>query len=504
MSTIGRRDIVVGGASLVAASSIRLHEASAHDTSTTPLTETQTLGTFGRVQWVATTPSALWVKKGDATILNRPVVGHDADITLRVRNTYQTIKGFGACFSELGWNALTKATPDDRKAAFHQLFSPGVGANLSICRAPIGANDFAVDWYSYDETSNDFWMEHFSIERDKRAIIPFIHSAQAENPHLQLWASPWSPPTWMKYNHHYATSLSLPGWPQNGLKPDQVGIEGKDLFIQEARYFSAYAMYFEKYVLAYREAGIPIFAIMPQNEFNSKGPYPSCCWTPEGLARLVTYLYPRLEPLNVKIYFGTFERPYENLFERFVDNLHVGNMVAGVGMQWAGKGAIAALHHEHPDLDLIQSEAECGDGRNDWRYCRYIWRLMLHFFNNGVSVYDYWNIALENDAASTWGWKQNSLITVNSSSGAITYNYEYYLLKHFSHFIRPDAVRFEAISWTGYDNALAFLNKDRTVVLILHNDMSSPMPVRIRLSDEQVLQAELPSDSFNTFVLSHE
>ena len=72
----------------------------------------------------------------------------------------------------------------------------GVGANFTICRMPVAANDFAINWYSYDETEGDFAMEHFSIDNDKQTLIPFIKSAQKYNPEIKLWASPWSPPSW--------------------------------------------------------------------------------------------------------------------------------------------------------------------------------------------------------------------------------------------------------------------------------------------------------------------
>ena len=100
---------------------------------------------------------------------------------------------------------------------------------------PVGANDFSRDWYSYDETDGDFALEHFTIANDLETLVPFIKAAQKHQPALKLWASPWSPPTWMKTNRHYA--MAMPGpWQkgvENGLRPDQVGNEGTDMFVQE-------------------------------------------------------------------------------------------------------------------------------------------------------------------------------------------------------------------------------------------------------------------------------
>jgi glucosylceramidase len=118
----------------------------------------------------------------------------------------QTIEGFGACFNELGWDSLSVLVEKDKESILEELFAPGVGANFNTCRIPIGANDFSLDWYSYDEAPDDFALKHFSISSDLERLVPFIKSALKHQPNLKLWASPWSPPTWMKYNRHYAGS----------------------------------------------------------------------------------------------------------------------------------------------------------------------------------------------------------------------------------------------------------------------------------------------------------
>lgn len=116
----------------------------------------------------------------------------------------QAVEGFGACFNELGWTSLSALSPKQRHDILRELFAPGVGANLTICRMPVGANDFSRGWYSYDETPDDFALDHFGIDNDLETLIPFIKGAQEHQPDLKLWASPWSPPTWMKRNKHYA------------------------------------------------------------------------------------------------------------------------------------------------------------------------------------------------------------------------------------------------------------------------------------------------------------
>jgi glucosylceramidase len=133
----------------------------------------------------------------------------------------QSIEGIGCCFNELGWTALELLTEADREEILRDLFEPGLGTNFTLCRMPIGANDFSRNWYSYDETDGDFDLSDFRIAQDHDTLVPFIQAAQRHQPQLRLWASPWSPPTWMKVNRHYAGALPWPGsGVENGLRPD--------------------------------------------------------------------------------------------------------------------------------------------------------------------------------------------------------------------------------------------------------------------------------------------
>lgn len=154
----------------------------------------------------------------------------------------------------------------------------------------------------------------------------------------------------------------------------------------------------------------------------------------------------------------------------------------------------------YPQLPLYQTEQECGDGKNDWRYCRYAWSLVKHYLRNGTSAYLYWNISLAKGGVSRWGWAQNSLVTVDEAARTYAYTHEYYLMKHLSHCVRPGARRLETTSWTGYENQLAFANPDGTTVIVIQNDLSEPLPIRIAVG-ETIVAPTLPADSFNTLVV---
>jgi glucosylceramidase len=421
------------------------------------------------------------------------------------------VEGFGTCFNELGWTSLGYLPQVSRDSILHDLFAPGAGTNFSICRMPVGANDFARKWYSYNEIPGDFSMRSFSIANDFETLIPFIKGAQRYNPSLRIWASPWSPPSWMKYNEHYASRSVLGDsdfeseeWGMylkginNGLARDREGREGTDMFIQEEKYFRAYARYFGRFIDAYRRQGIRISMVMPQNEFNSAQVFPSCTWTAAGLSRFIAYLGPEMQKRGVEIYFGTLERGNEKLVDTILSSPLSKPYVKGAGFQWAGKDAIAGIHKRYPDLPLYQTEQECGNGKNDWKYCVYAWGLMKHYFSNGVRAYMYWNTSLPKGAVSTWGWKQNSLVSVDTARRSYQYNHEYYLIRHLSHFVRKGAQR---IPLTGsFTDLLAFRNPDGSIVVMAYNDRPEVRSLCLRAGGQQ-LEAEAQPLSFNTWVL---
>ncbi|WDF79851.1 glycoside hydrolase family 30 beta sandwich domain-containing protein [Mucilaginibacter sp. KACC 22773] len=468
-----------------------------------------------KVTWVSTTKTDHWAVSNLKTVAGE---SNAVDVEILPAGTKQTINGFGGCFNELGYTSLQLLSVKDRQAIMKELFAPGVGANFTICRMPVGANDFSLNWYSYDETEGDFELKDFSIAHDMHTLVPFIKDAQKFNPALKLWASPWSPPQWMKKNKHYAAAMiptkemikkyeergiKLTGMDfsnaENGLKPDQVGKEGTDMFIQDDQYFKTYAKYFGKFVDAYKQQGVKIGMVMPQNEFNSAQVFPSCTWTAHGLAKFVSYLGPQMEQRGVNVFFGTVERANEKLTDTLLTSPESAKYIKGVGFQWAGKGAIAGIHQRYPNLALYQSEQECGDGQNDWKYCRYTWDLMKHYFNSGANAYMYWNIALKEGGISHWGWRQNSLVSVDTTGRTYKFNYEYYLLKHLSHYVKPGAKLLTA-SGT-FNNLLAFKNPDNSVVIVIQNDGDADKMVNIKLGNKTISPL-LKADSFNTFLLA--
>lgn len=451
-------------------------------------------------EFVTTTENNPWEVRSTSVSSEKT---EQAGIVIDPMQTEQTINGFGTCFNEMGWLSLVLLNDSEKDSVMRELFTPGIGANFTICRAPVGANDFSRDWYSYNETDGDFEMKNFSIDVDKEMLIPFIKEAYKYNPDIKLWTSPWSPPVWMKHNKHYASRPLHTPEVDNGLLPEQEGFEGTDMFIREEPYLKAYALYFSKYIEAYKKEGINIFAIMPQNEFNSAQVFPSCCWTAAGLADFIgNYLGPAMTAQGVEIMFGTMERPNEALVDTILQDPKAAPFIKGAGFQWAGKKALPGIHKRYPDLLLYQTEQECGNGKNDWKGAIYSWNLMKHYLNNGVSTYLYWNTSLLDGAPSRWGWHQNSLVSVKQvgESENFTYRYtpEYYILKHVSHYVMPGAVK---LATTGdYTDALVFQNPDKSIVVVAGNQEQADKTISISFNNH-IYNPLLKANSVSTLII---
>jgi glucosylceramidase len=360
---------------------------------------------------------------------------------------------------------------------------------------PIGANDYSRNYYSLNDSAGDFKMKYFNIERDRTVLIPYIKAALKYRPDLKVWGSPWTPPSWMKTNNHYACRPDV----VNDMKPEQAGQEGVTQFRMQKQYLEAYALYFTRYIQAYRNEGINISGINVQNEMNSCQNFPSCLWTATDLGTFIgKYLGPQMKKASpeTEIWFGTYERPLVEKIDTILQNPVTAKFISGISFQWAGKQAIPGVHKKYPQMKLMQSETECGNGSNDWAAAEYTFSLMKHYFENGVSVYTFWNSVLDESGKSMWGWKQNSMISIDSKTREVKYNPEFYLLKHFSYFIQPGARMLETEG--NNQEVLAFKNPDGKIIVIAGNKDANAREIKIKAGDRTIV-VTLKGHSFNTF-----
>jgi glucosylceramidase len=443
------------------------------------------------LRWVSSTRAEPW-KELSATVLSQAPASGPNVLKLDPQIVHQTIDGFGGCFNELGWDALQSLDGEQQVVALKALFDAS-GCNFNLCRAPMGANDFARDWYSFDETPGDYAMTNFSIARDQGILIPFIKAAMRYQPQLAVWGVPWSPPAWMK------TSGSYKG---GNLK-------------QDPQTLAAYALYFSKYVRAYRAEGINLYAVHPQNEpkYNNNV-YPQCAWNGNEIdAFLRDYLVPQLKQdhVDVQVWMGTIVNPnLADYIDPVLGDAATRPAISGVGYQWGGQDALLATHQKYPEQKLMQTETECNNGADSWSEGMTTFRKMIEDLNHFANGYVYWNLVLNEKSTSTWGWKQNSLLKIDSQSNKISYNPEFYSMKHFGHFVQHGAVRIGASALMqigGEENifttsdVVAFRNPSGEVVVIFSNDSDKILPITLQ-SGNHAAKLELPAQSMNSFVLS--
>lgn len=484
-----------------------------------------------------TTQDNMWVETDASSYDGNSAAGKDT-LVVNIDVMGQVIQGFGTAFSELSHDALSYLSSEDREAIMRELFAPGAGASFTVNRTPIASNDFSRDYYSYDDVEGDFMMEHFSVKHDEETLIPLIKDALAQNPQMKIWASPWCPPVWLKTNKHYATrpmfqmrraidaAAARPGGApgqrngaasigadavdamagrdmsnvitDTGIRPEQYGREGMDMFMQEPEYLQAYALYFQKYVQAYREYGIDIYMVMPQNEPNSAQWYPSCVWTAAGLLNFMRYLCPAMDEIGVEVMHGTMERADWLQADTVLSDPVAGPYIQGAAFQWAGSAALPRVRQKFPDLTMVMSEHQCHNGRNSWEDFIHSWELLKFYMDNGVSIYEYWNLALCDNQVSSWGWSQNSLVCVNKNDRTYKYNPEYYLMKHASRFIRPGAVYLDTAE--GKIEALAFRNPDGEIVILLAEKEGVARNLEIIIGSMK-LHVSVPANSLSTLVV---
>jgi glucosylceramidase len=441
-------------------------------------------------------------------------------------------RAWGTTFNELDLDALRMLKPAEQDEILKKLFAPKGELRFTRGRLTMNANDYSREWYSCSEKEGDFELKHFNITHDKENQIALIKMAQKFQPKLTFWVSPWSPPAWMKINKDYCVlssrfnnqpkekdALLYGGGESDAVDPNEMWLQGdrrkpfprrlatQNYFIQDPRYLQAYANMFCKFIDLYAAEGIPIDMVMYQNEAYSYTPYPGCAWTAEGTIRFnKDYLAPTLRAKHpeVKLYVGTFNTNRQDYVQKIVESLKLN--VEGLGFQWEGRENLDYMREHHPDLHMISSESECGNGQMDWRAGEHTFYLLHEYIGRGCDEYYNWNFILCDQGRSAWGWKQNALVQVitapvgGSQEGA-TYRYtpEYYAYKHFSHFVEPGSTLLAFYPLKEGLQAIVFQRPDGKRVVICGNINNEVRAFSIPLG-KKYLNTTLAAHSFNTFV----
>jgi glucosylceramidase len=341
---------------------------------------------------------------------------------------YQTITGIGGAFNEIGALAVMSLPEDERAMVMANIFGEN-GAQFSFCRTAIGSSDFGVDAYSYSEVPQDYKMEHFTIERDLKSVVPVIKMACKYNPDMRLFASPWSPPAWMKYSALMDQGRTYPD---------------KNKLIEDPKIFEAYGLYFAKYVEAYTKAGVKIDRLLIQNETDINTKYPSCFMPPQQMYELVkNYVQPIFNKfnLNTELWAGTFRVHGPMHAIEFASQQDYLKVVDGIGIQYTKPQYINEIATLSGDKPLMHTEGACFNGKNSVKQAYSRLAEVASYLNYNVENYCYWNMILDETGKSGWDWKQNSLLNINQKTKEVIYNPDYAVMALLSKYMQPGANR---------------------------------------------------------------
>ncbi len=418
--------------------------------------------------------------------------GATADLIVVGGSLRQEIDGFGGAFNEQGWDAVAALDEATRQRALRLLFDPRDGARFLFGRLPIGASDYALDRYTLDDVPGDYALEHFSIERDRRLLIPYVRAALAFQPALRLWASAWTPPPWMKTNGAY----------------DSGAMRGDPLALD------AYALYLARFVESYGAEGLTIRALHVQNEPAVETGYPSCSWSPELIRDFVRdHLGPLFAARQVgaEIWLGTLSTADLSYPATVLADERARAYVSGVGVQDGALAMVPQLVASYPELPIMQTETNCGNHRsepgfnpdrppNDHAYGEFTWGRIADYFRAGARSYMAWNMVLDTEGkniGADWRWPQNALLVVDRQTRRLGETPAYWAFRHFSGFVAAGARRVE-LSGT-HQQAVAFRNPDGSFVVALQNPDTRPRTLSI-LVENSLVRVELPARSWATLV----
>ena len=426
--------------------------------------------------------------------------------------TYQRMQGFGGSITDSAATVLYRLSPAARAATMRSLFDPVTGDGLDYLRQPIGASDFvATADYTYDDLpagQSDFAQQHFSIAHDQAQVLPLLRQAKALNPHLQIIASPWSPPAWMK------TNGSLIG--------------GR--LIDDPRIYRSYALYLLKFVQAYRANGVTVNAITVQNEPQNRTPsgYPGTDMPSAQEEKVISDLGPMLRAAGLGTQIFAYdhnwtEHPNDvaatppdetadiNAYPQNVLNSPAAKYVAGVAYHcyFGDPSAMTTLHNQFPDKAIYFTESsgsQSADPANTFSdtlkwHAR---NLIIGSPRNWAETVINWNLALDpSGGPHVGGCATCTPIVTIGPGGTVTKNAEYYTLGHLARFVQPGAVRIASTSfgttgWNGQVMDVAFRNPDGSTVLVAHNENDNPSTFGVREGD-QAFTYTLPGGALATF-----
>lgn len=415
---------------------------------------------------------------------------------------FQTITGFGGSFTEASASLLNRLGKENREKVLNAYFGED-GAKYSLTRTHMNSCDFSLSNYSYAPIEDDVELKSFSIDEDRDDIIPMIKEALAlSKDGFKIVSSPWTAPPWMKDNNDWRGGKLLP------------------------EHNETWALFFSKYLEAYKAEGIDIWGFTVENEpLGNDSNWESMHFTAQEMTEFVkNYLGPKLESDGHNVKILGYDQNREHLKE-WVDEMYrtpaTSKYYDGTAIHWYASTyevfpeALQYAHDKAPDKHLIQTEAcvdaevpkwqddqwywskEATDWGWDWapekdkhlhpkyapvyRYARDI----IGCLNNWVDGWIDWNMVLDKQGGPNWfkNWCVAPVI-VDPENDEVYFTPIYYTMAHFSKFIRPGSKR---IGLTNTDESLlatACKNPDGSIAVVVFNQGQGDKNLELSLGEK--------------------
>ena len=407
---------------------------------------------------------------------------------------FQTFMGIGGAITDASAEVFAKLTPAKQAELLSAYYNKDNGIGYSLLRTSIHSSDFSSGSYTYIE-EGDQELKTFSIEHDQQYRIPMIKKAiQSAGGNLLLYASPWSPPSFMKSN---GTML-----------------RGGTLLPQ---FYQAWANYYVKFVKAYEKAGMPIWGITIQNEPMATQKWESCLFTATAERDfLKNYLGPTMQKEGLggkKIVVWDHNRDLMNHRANVIfDDPEASKYAWGMGFHWYETWSggepmfenVKKVHEAYPSKNLLFTEGcvERFDAKKYqfWGNAERYGKSMINDFNNGTVGWTDWNILLdENGGPNHKGNFCFAPIHANMQTGELIYTPSYYYIGHFSKFIRPNAKRVSTVSSRSNLLSTSFANTNGKLVTVVMNQSENTITYNLIVGAEKSVIA-IPAHAIQTLV----
>ena len=397
------------------------------------------------------------------------------------KKTFQPFIGIGGALTDAAAETFAKlpaARQDELIAAY---YSADKGIGYTLARTNIHSCDFSSESYTY-VTEGDKDLTSFSIAHDLRYRIPLIKRAMAATGNrLKLFASPWSPPAYMKDNNDM-----LHG---GHLRPE---------------FYRAWALYYTKFIKSYRQAGVPIWGITVQNEPMATQTWESCVYQATAERDFVkNYLGPAMVEQGLRdVHVMVWDHNRDLIVQRaqtILDDPAAAKYVWGIAFHWYEDWSggtqmydnVALVHQLYPTKHLLFTEGTPANfdstayGR--WSLGEAYGRSMIHDFNSGTEGWTDWNILLdERGGPNHVGNFCFAPVHADTRTGTLIYTNSYYYIGHFSKFIRPGARRILASPSRSMLLTTGFVNDDGTVVVVVMNPTAQGGPYNLTVGGASV------------------